>query len=211
MKMLSSPLSSPQRNNGKGLFKVDMFAKAAAPRSLAARSSTHPFVVVANGGAGRGGSGCHVYAAQEQDAFFQRIQTLDVLAKDGGIFWIDVDLSELSADRYEDLCTLLHLHEVTERDCLFEDKSVTDTKVSMFNNYQFLIVDTLLTADAKNLYTEWETRNLNIITYKCACVTLRPCTRSSSILHRVQDYHSGRLPSANGFNTLHFGRVTAEN
>ena len=58
----------------------------------------------------------------------------------------------------------------------------------MFNNYQFLIVDTLLTADAKNLYTEWETRNLNIITYKCACVTLHngPVPGPLSILHRVQ-------------------------
>ena len=58
----------------------------------------------------------------------------------------------------------------------------------MFNNYQFLIVDTLLTADAKNLYTEWETRNLNIVTYKCACVTLHngPVPGPLSILHRVQ-------------------------
>ena len=55
----------------------------------------------------------------------------------------------------------------------------------MFNNYLFLIVDTLLTADAKNLYTEWETRNLNIVTYKCACVTLHngPVPGPLSILH----------------------------
>lgn len=80
------------------------------------------------------------------------------------IFWIDVDFSCLSEEEFQYLTQLLHLHEVrfwecrshrhkltflgefcqvTVKDCLVEDRTVTDTKMDIFDNYLFCIVDTL--------------------------------------------------------------------
>jgi Mg2+ and Co2+ transporter CorA len=222
----SSPLASPQR----GLFRVDLFAKAAAPPGLAQRTSAHPFVIV-GGPRGLGGCAsnihtnntnntdmmtdnpCFLFAAADEDAFFDRLRALDVLARGGAAFWVDVDLSALGAGRYGELCELLHLHDVTRRDCIVEDTSVTDTKISYYQHYLFLIVDTLLLqaeaqaearagaragatggAEENAQHAEWETRNLNIILYERACVTLHngPMPGPAAILARIQDFHAGR-------------------
>lgn len=181
---------------GKGLFRADLFAKAAAPPGLAQRTSAHPFVIVAN--ESLPGPSRQTYGAADENAFFDRLHELNVLATDGGMnFWVDIDLTALSPDRYDDLCkNFLGLHDVTQRDCIVEDTTVTDTKVSMFANYLFLIVDTLLHRDAKG--EEWETRNLNIILYERACVTLHngPMPGPAAILSRVNEFHARRLPSA---------------
>ena len=60
-----------------------------------------------------------------------------------GTFWVDIDFSALSESTFEKVCNVLNLHETTMRDCLIEDKSVTDTKISQLEDYLFCIVDTL--------------------------------------------------------------------
>ena len=191
------PASSSQSTPNQALFQVDLFAKAAAPPGLAQRQSAHPFLIVANS------DGCEGYAyeATEVAAFFERLRGIDVLSQDGELVWVDVDLSTLGEGRYEQLCDWLQLHDVTRRDCIIEDTSVTDTKVSLFDMYLFLIVDTLVqkVGESSSSSKEWETRNLNIILHKRVCVTLHkgPIPGPASILHRIQDFHSGKLPTAN--------------
>ena len=115
-----------------------------------------------------GGNYCNRwYDKGELDEFLTKLEFL--MTAFDGTFWVDIDFSALSESTFEKVCNILNLHETTMRDCLIEDKSVTDTKISQLEDYLFCIVDTLQDADSSSAKTvDWETKNMNIILYSKA-------------------------------------------
>ena len=179
---------SPQRS---GLLTADLFAKAAAPLDLVESANEKPFLLVVDG---PDFDEQRWFSSSEEHEFVKQLCLLDVLSRDGPNFWVDIDLSALKEEQYDELSRILMLHNVTKRDCIVEDTTVTDTKVAIFDHYLFIIVDTLLELEDDT----WSTRNLNILLYKRACVTIHngPIPGPASIFHRIQKFHNGRIPSA---------------
>lgn len=191
----------PSPSSGqRGLFSVDLFAKATTRGDAPMlSSSSNPFLIVVDGDVEK----TKWYTHLEEDDFFDALKSFDFLSADCKTFWIDVDFSVLSEVRFKELCGLLQFHNITVRDCYLEDRTVTDTKVAFFEHYLFCIVDTLVEADlsycSENSHPvgEWETRNLNVITFKRGTVSIHNgyIPGPADIYARVVHAHAGHLPS----------------
>ena len=136
----------------------------------------------------------------------------------GETIWVDIDFSVLTEEHYDDVCCLLQFHNLTKKDVFVEDVSVTDTKISMFKNYSFCIVDTLVvvstpttpaaappapappTTSSTMENNTWETRNLNVILYaKGHVVSMHRGPMQGTIQEmyaRITMHHNGSIPSA---------------
>jgi len=152
---------------------------------------------------------CTWYASNEIDAFFNSLQ---VIIQQKITCWVDVDFSCLSEMNFEKLCNILNLHETTMRDCLIEDRTVTDTKITQLEKYLFCIVDTLQSVkcrsnddkEKKNSKIEWETKNMNIILYNkgveetSGIVTMHNgfIDGPDEIYSRILNGHKGIIPSS---------------
>ena len=153
---------------------------------------------------------CTWYASNEVDAFFNSLQV--VFQQKHVTCWVDVDFSCLSEINFEKLCNILNLHETTMRDCLIEDRTVTDTKITQLEKYLFCIVDTLQSVECssnddmekKNSKIEWETKNMNIILYNkgveetSGVVTMHNgfIDGPDEIYSRIVNGHKGIVPSS---------------
>ena len=140
--------TSPDR---RGLFEVDLFAKSTfSVQSPSTKNnnlhSQKPFVIVIDNDPER----TKWYAKEEEEEFMSDLRSLNILSTTTDPssspikFFVDVNFETLTEENFLELCSTLHLHEVTTRDCFVEDLTVTDTKVSLFDSYLFCIVDTLM-------------------------------------------------------------------
>ena len=127
---VSSPASASSA--GRGLFTRDLMAKS---RAEFLNNSSKPYLIVAGDSVGA----TRWYESSETILFFDDLAKL-FLSGDGNI-WVDIDFSGLSEDKFKYLCEeILHLHELTTRDCFVEDRTVTDTKVSLFPEYLIVYI-----------------------------------------------------------------------
>ena len=163
------------------------------------------------------------FASDEVEIFLNQVT---FLMKNNCRFWIDIDFSCLSENNFEKLCNILNLHETTMRDCLIEDKTVTDTKIVQLDTYLFCIVDTLQNVGNNNnnnnnnnnkkqqknnnnkKYKEWETKNMNVILYNKneennklnvgGVVTMHngPIDGPDELYSRIVNGHKGNIPSS---------------
>ena len=214
---LSSPSGVDIRH---GLFKNDLQIKSVKNNSSIVSSSadgalhrngvgssSKPFVIcMPTHYKGKlGGKYCNRwYDKGELDEFLTKLEFL--MTAFDGTFWVDIDFSALSESTFEKVCNVLNLHETTMRDCLIEDKSVTDTKISQLEDYLFCIVDTLQDAEGSAKTADWETKNMNIILYnkgnrydrsKGGVATMHngPIDGPAEIFSRIMDGHKGYIPS----------------
>ena len=165
-------IPSPSATERK-LLSRDLFAKATAKFNPTPQTSS-PFLIYACG-VGR------KYSAKEENEFFTDLISLTKAPSktnesdsDVSTYWIDVDFSYLSPARYEELCQLLEFHDVTKKDCFVEDTTVTDTKVSLFDHYMFIIVDTLLENDQRQQSTEQESKSSSSHSSPSKCIHCNP-------------------------------------
>ena len=57
------------------------------------------------------------------------------------LFWIDADLSVLSATQQAAFFKLFRFNQITQADCMSEDRYVSDTRLALYQRYLFCIVD----------------------------------------------------------------------
>ena len=193
---VQSPTSASSTGGG-GLFRRDLMAKS---RTEFLNDNTKPYLIVA----GDSTSATRWYESSEESLFFDHLKEL--FMSGNGNIWVDIDFSGIPEVRFKHLCQeILCLHDLTARDCFIEDRTVTDTKVSLFPEYLFCIVDTLAAQglDRTDLVIkgdreiDLETKNLNIILFKAATVSMHngPISGPSEVFSRVVDGHKGKIPS----------------
>ena len=189
--------TSPDR---RGLFEVDLFAKSTfSVQSPSTKNnnlhSQKPFVIVIDNDPER----TKWYAKENEEEFMSALRSLNILstATDPSSspikFFVDVNFETLTEENFLELCSTLHLHEVTTRDCAIEDTTVTDTKVSLFDSYLFCIVDTLMPKKYSNESTRTPSSTTTTTTTKSTTTTTKSTTTNSTTTNEAEEWETRNL------------------
>ena len=182
---------------------VNVTDKDRAPTPI--KSTVNPFVLVSNPvqptnsdkSRSRSGTDLQILYFRDANEFLGNLRQF-LRTADSVQFWIDVDLTHMSKTQQAEFFHLFRLNQITQNDCLSEDRLVSDTRMALYERYLFCIVDTvenIIGEDSQHNH-RCMTRNLNVMVFEAGVLSvhLGGIDVSETVISRINAGH-GVIPS----------------